>query len=136
VGRPVVHFEIVGRDGERLKRFYGELFGWEPVGAQANPGYGIVGRDENLSSDGIGIGGAISSVPEPPSSTWKGPRRDEGYPGHVTVYVEVADVEVALQDAERLGGRRMLGPDRIPGGPEIGAFNDPEGRLVGLVSSG
>jgi uncharacterized protein len=28
-GRPVVHFEIIGGDPERLRRFYRELFGWE-----------------------------------------------------------------------------------------------------------
>ena len=27
--RPVVHFEIYGKDSERLKAFYTELFGWK-----------------------------------------------------------------------------------------------------------
>ncbi len=27
--RPVVFFEIRGRDGERLKEFYASLFGWK-----------------------------------------------------------------------------------------------------------
>jgi len=26
MGNPVVHFEIIGSDGERLRRYYGELF--------------------------------------------------------------------------------------------------------------
>ena len=25
----VVHFEIIGKDPERLRSFYGDLFGWE-----------------------------------------------------------------------------------------------------------
>ena len=29
MGHPVVHFEIIGKDGEALKRYYAELFGWE-----------------------------------------------------------------------------------------------------------
>jgi predicted enzyme related to lactoylglutathione lyase len=29
MGQPVVHFEIVARDGEKLKGYYAELFGWE-----------------------------------------------------------------------------------------------------------
>lgn len=29
MGRPVVHFEIVGRDPARLRSYYSELFGWE-----------------------------------------------------------------------------------------------------------
>ncbi len=25
----VIHFEIIGRHPDKLRRFYGELFGWE-----------------------------------------------------------------------------------------------------------
>ena len=35
MGQPVVHFEIVGKDGEKLRSYYSELFGWEfgdPIG--------------------------------------------------------------------------------------------------------
>jgi predicted enzyme related to lactoylglutathione lyase len=32
------------------------------------------------------------------------------YDGHVTFYVEVHDVEVALAKAESLGGSRVMGP--------------------------
>ena len=63
---------------------------------------------------GVGIGGAVSSAPEPPSTTWRGPTRAEGWEGHVTIYAEVPAVEAALVQAESLGGQRMLGPDEIP----------------------
>ena len=29
MGQPVVHFEVVGKDGAALQSFYSELFGWE-----------------------------------------------------------------------------------------------------------
>jgi uncharacterized protein len=29
MGRPVVHFEIIGKDPDKLRGYYGELFGWE-----------------------------------------------------------------------------------------------------------
>jgi uncharacterized protein len=29
LGRPVVHFEIIGTDPAGLRGYYGELFGWE-----------------------------------------------------------------------------------------------------------
>src|SRR5215210_6639719 len=29
MGQPVVHFEVIGKDAEKLQRYYSELFGWE-----------------------------------------------------------------------------------------------------------
>lgn len=119
MGHPVVHFEVIGRDGEALNRYYGELFGWR-IDA-ANPmRYGIVEREGNVNAEGVGIGGGVGRGPE-------------GYPGHVTFYVEVPDVEASLAQAEALGGTRMMGPDQPMEGLEIGLFNDPEGHTVGLI---
>jgi len=120
MGNPVMHFEIIGKDGERLRNYYSELFGWE-INADNPMNYGIVEREGNLSPEGIGIGGGVGTGPE-------------GYDGHLTFYVGVDDVEAALAKAERLGGTRVMGPNQVPGGGiEIGMFNDPEGHMVGLV---
>jgi len=45
----------------------------------------------------------------------------------------VPDVEAALAKAESLGGTRLMGPDQVMEGLEIGQFSDPEGHMVGLV---
>ena len=119
MGQPVVHFEIIGKDVETLRTYYSELFGWE-IDADNPMNYGTVQREGNINSDGIGIGGGIGAGPE-------------GYDGHVTFYVEVPDVEAALAQAERLGGSRMMGPMEPTEGVQIGLFNDPEGRTVGVV---
>ncbi|HSL63203.1 MAG TPA: VOC family protein [Gaiellaceae bacterium] len=119
MGRPVVHFEITGRNGERLVSYYSELFGWE-IDASNPMRYGIVPREGNTNADGIGIGGGVGQGPE-------------GYEGHVTFYVEVPDVEEALAAAERLGGTRVMGPEQPMEGLELGLFHDPEGHLVGVV---
>jgi predicted enzyme related to lactoylglutathione lyase len=29
MGQPVVHFEVIGKDGDALRSFYSNLFGWE-----------------------------------------------------------------------------------------------------------
>jgi predicted enzyme related to lactoylglutathione lyase len=52
----------------------------------------------------------------------------------VTIFVEVPDVNAALQRAEELGGKRMLGPDPLLPGVEIGRFADPEGHLIGVIT--
>jgi hypothetical protein len=121
MGQPVVHFEIVGKDAGKLGSYYSDLFGWE-INADNPMNYGIVQREGNVNPDGVGIGGGVGAGPE-------------GYPGHVTFYVEVPDVEAALTKAESLGGSRMMGPEQVMEGVEIGLFNDPEGHLVGLVKS-
>jgi predicted enzyme related to lactoylglutathione lyase len=121
MGQPVVHFEVVGKDAEKLRSYYSELFGWE-IDANNPMSYGIVSRDGNTNAEGVGIGGGIGTGPE-------------GYPGHVTFYVEVPDVEAALAKAESLGGTRIMGPDRPMDMVTIGLFNDPEGHVIGLVQS-
>lgn len=121
MGQPVVHFEVIGKDGEKMRNYYSELFGWDFGDTVGPTNYAVVQRDGNTNADGIGIGGGIGTAPE-------------GYDGHVTFYVEVPDVEAALAKAESLGGTRMMGPDKMPEVDiEIGLFTDPEGHVIGLV---
>ncbi len=120
MGEPVVHFEIIGNDAEKLQRYYSELFGWE-IDSDNPMSYGIVQREGNTNVDGVGIGGGVGRGPE-------------GYPGHVTFYVEVPDVETALAKAESLGGSRIMGPEKMEQ-VEIGQFSDPEGHVIGVVTS-
>lgn len=122
MGQPVVHFEVIGKDAQKLTSYYSELFGWQ-IDADNPMNYGMVQREGNVNADGVGIGGGVGGGME-------------GYDGHVTFYVEVPDVEAALQRAESLGGSRVMGPDKVPGGGvELGQFKDPEGHLIGLVKS-
>ncbi|ASU81207.1 glyoxalase [Actinopolyspora erythraea] len=123
MGNPVVHFEILGRDAEKLRDYYSRLFGWK-IDADNPLNYGIVER-ETVDADGevVGIGGGIGAVPEPEQQ------------GLVTFYVGVDDVERALSQAESLGGNRVMGPEKVMERIEIGMFADPEGHVVGVVRS-
>jgi uncharacterized protein len=122
MGHPVVHFEIVGKDGDKLQSYYAELFGWG-IDADNEMRYGLVQREGNTNPDGVGIGGGVGTGPE-------------GYDGHVTFYIGVPDVEAALAKAESLGGTRTMGPHNVMEGVVIGLFQDPEGHTVGVVSDG
>jgi uncharacterized protein len=121
MGQPVVHFEVIGKDPEALQSFYSDLCGWE-IDSDNPMNYGVVQRETNVNDDGVGIGGGVGAGPE-------------GYDGHVTFYIEVPDVEAALARAESLGGSRVMGPDKVTDGVEIGLFNDPEGHTVGFVKA-
>jgi predicted enzyme related to lactoylglutathione lyase len=122
--RPVVHFEVVGRDPDHLRQYYGDLFGWtfdtpSPVAAEVSEAdrYGFI--DLITADDGTGIRGGVGG--------------GEGYDSHALFYVAVDDVEAALQRAEALGGRRVLGPVTSPKGLVVGQFTDPEGSLIGVA---
>jgi uncharacterized protein len=124
MARPVVHFEIIGKDPDRLRRYYGDLFGWSfdtpsPVAREVSEPdrYGFL--DLVTSDDGTGIRGGIGG--------------GQGYESHAVFYVGVPDVEAALQQAESLGGTRVMGPARSPSGLVVGQFTDPEGTLIGVA---
>jgi predicted enzyme related to lactoylglutathione lyase len=124
-GSPVVHFEVIGKDYATLESFYGALFGWKPNTDNA-VGYGVIARDDNLTDDGIGIGGGIMALP---------PEMAAGSNGHVTFYVEVEDLDAVMDRAAALGGQRLNGPTEVPDGPTLGQIADPEGHLIGLTQA-
>jgi uncharacterized protein len=124
MAQPVVHFEVIGKDPDRLRRYYGALFDWEfdvpsPVATEvSDPNrYGFL--DLVTGDDGTGIRGGIGG--------------GEDYKSHALFYVAVANVEDALQRAESLGGRRVMGPATSPSGLVVGHFTDPEGTLMGVA---
>jgi len=120
MGAAVVHFEVIGKDPDKLREFYAEMFEWEFSDPMGPTNYRMI--DRNTNDDEVGIAGGIGGVPE-------------GYDGHVTFYVEVDDVGKALDKAEELGGKKMMGPDQVPEGPVIGLFVDPQGHTIGLVGA-
>ncbi|HUA03198.1 MAG TPA: VOC family protein [Solirubrobacteraceae bacterium] len=122
--RPVVHFEVIGKNPDQLRHYYRGLFGWtfdtpSPVAKEVSDAdsYGFV--DLITAEDGTGIRGGIGG--------------GEGYDSHALFYVGVQDVEAALAQAERLGGTRVMGPATSPNGLVVGHFRDPEGTLIGVA---
>jgi predicted enzyme related to lactoylglutathione lyase len=116
MAHPVMWFEVLGKDGTRLRQFYSGLFGWG-FGANDPIEYGIVN-----TGDARGIPGGIG----------------QSYPGTrpwVTFYVETPDVTASLTQAETLGGKVVMPRTALPGATTIGAFEDPEGHIVGLVEA-
>lgn len=124
MGRPVVHFEIVGADAAALRAYYAALFEWEydteSLVAPEVSDAGDYGFIDTATNGGAGIPGGIGGGP--------------GRAPHAVFYVAVDDVEQALLDAERLGGTRVMGPAANPNGMlVVGHFTDPQGNLVGVA---
>src|SRR5215471_12929798 len=83
MANPVVWFEVLGKDGEKLRRFYSDLFGWQIDASGGEMDYGLV-----AAGDG-GIGGGIGRSPD-------------GGDGLVTFYIEVDDPAAYLEKVGRL----------------------------------
>jgi len=117
-----MHFEIMGHDAPKLRSFYADVFGWNV--AAPIPNYAVqYSLVDPVPGFQRGISGGIGRAPD-------------GYEGHVTFYVVVDDIESAFAKIEEHGGTRMMGPDKVPDGPVIGLFRDPEGHTIGLVDPG
>jgi uncharacterized protein len=115
MGAAVVHFEIMGGQGDQLEKFYGELFGWK-IDSNNPMKYGMV-------DTGGGPGGINGGV----GANDDGSRR-------VSVYAQVDDLQATLDKAEKLGGKTILAPTEVPGGPKLAMFTDPAGNVTGLLT--
>ncbi len=112
---PVTWFEVLGHDGDRLRTFFADLFGWT-FDADNPIKYGTAD-----TKAGRGILGGIGTT-YPGTRSW------------VTFYVETPSVTASLQRATDLGAKVVL-PRTVMAGATFGIFEDPEGHAIGLVEA-
>jgi len=108
----VIHFEILGKDGPALQKYWSELLGWK-LDTSAPGGYGMT----NPEQTGIVVGVA-------------GTR--DGSAGHVTGYVRVADIDATLARAVALGGTVIMPKFSPSPDATLALLADPEGHVVGI----
>ena len=112
MAHPVLHFEVSGKDLDKLQSFYSELFGWKTQKVTGEMPYAMVEKE------GDGIGGGIA--------------QSANGNGHVTFYVGADDPQAVLDKAEQLGGKTILPVTELPQ-VTIALFADPEGHVIGLA---
>lgn len=113
---PVVRFEVMGQDADRLSRFYGDLLGWRFQPGRT-PRYRLLEREEGAP----GIPGGIGQT---------GP----GHPTWMVFYTEVPDLGACLARARALGAEVLMPPVRV-GDTTLAVVSDPEGHPVGLCTA-
>lgn len=109
--RPLVHFEVVARDPQRLRSFYSGLFNWDIAGS------GLMNFDAGLGGPEPGPAGHFS----------------KGDSGAVVLYIQVRDLAESLEKAKKLGGKVTTQPFQLPNTPTLAGIEDPEGNRVMLV---
>lgn len=112
----IVHWELMGPDGDKLAAFYGDLFGWSLTPSPGLDAYNMTDEEET------GISGAVG-------------QGNENMPQYQTIYVQVDSVDEHLGKAEGAGGTAVVPRTVIPGMVALGLFTDPAGNLVGLVEA-
>lgn len=116
-GHPVVMFEFIAEDQERLCAFYHDVFGWE---YDTESGFAYVNFAPATISTLGGIGQAKPATPG-----WE--------PGR-SFYLATDDVEASL-DAVVTAGGSIYVPITDTDGFRFAMFTDPEGNIVGLLQS-
>ena len=109
---PVVWFEVLADESDRLQAFYAELFGWK-IDAKNPMRYGMV-----QTGSKAGIPGGVG-------------QRAQAFQHHVTFYVQSADLEASLKRAVELGGKVVMPMTKLPD-TTLALFSDPEGNVIGL----
>jgi hypothetical protein len=75
-------------------------------------------------------------IPPAPPGIGGGILQTEGpVPPHVTIYVQVEDLEATLERAALLGGSTLRAPEAIPGIGRFAVFQDLEGNAIGLLET-
>ena len=109
-----MHIEVAGTDGPLLESFYSDLFGWEiDHRGEGDLQYGFI--KEGTAGP---IGGGVRHEPHGKSE--------------IVFYVEVENLEEAVERAERLGATIRIAPIET-GDVTFAMVTDPQGNPVGLI---
>ncbi len=113
MNRPV-HFEILGDDPAKLTEFYKGVFGWEIATWDGPQGYWLA----TTGQDGPGINGGFM---------------ERHFPQAVINTIEVTSMAESVAAVESAGGKKVHGPQDIPGVGIHAYCADPEGNMFGLL---
>ena len=114
VNRPM-HFEILAKDPVKVSAFYRDVFGWKIEKWDGPMEYWMVNTGEEGTP---GISGGIT-------------KRTQSQAVINTVVVE--NLEAMLKKVVAAGGKKVTGPDQIPGVGLFAYCADVEGILFGIL---
>jgi uncharacterized protein len=108
--------ELHSDDPDAAFEFYRALFGWA---RQQELDMGPAGKYAIFGLGDVSLGGIMKRSPQ------------ESDPSGWMYYVEVEDLDAAIERAKAAGGTVLYGPTPIPGG-RMAQLADPQGSLFGL----
>lgn len=108
---PVLQWQMLSPEPDKLLAFYRELFGWT-VSAGNALGY------REVETGGL------------PGGVWPAP---PGAPPFVQLFIGVEDVAQSLERAVALGATVVVPVTALPDGDEMAILRDPTGLTFGLM---
>ncbi|MBO0888100.1 VOC family protein [Candidatus Bathyarchaeota archaeon] len=121
----VVHFEIPADNVERAKSFYKQAFGWDISQYPGMEYHGIVTTETDQQTRMPKAVGAING----------GLTKRNNEVKSTVITVDVQDIDAALKNIEKLGGRTVQKKQPVADMGFTAYFKDPEGNVVGLWQS-
>ncbi len=116
--------ELMTRDPDSAKLFYGELFGWRASGMDFGGADYTIWHLEGEPEPRDGVSGMMPMVGE----QWPA-----DLPAHWMVYFAVTDTDGSSSRSEELGGRVAVPPFDSPAG-RIAVLNDPTGAVFSVIT--
>ncbi len=104
----VVHVELVSKDPEKTKRFYGEVFGWKftPV---------------------PGMDYAMAEAPAAPNGGVRKPQGTEN--AGIMTFLAVSSIDDAAKKIQKAGGKILMPKQEVPGWGWSLVFQEPGGAV-------
>lgn len=111
--------ELITENHETAFEFYRDLVGWEKL---SEMDMGPMGKYLLYGRDGKQVGGMMTKpAGMPMPSAW-------------LYYINVPEIDSALERAKSKEARLLMGPQQIPGGGWIAQLMDPQGAAFALVA--
>jgi predicted enzyme related to lactoylglutathione lyase len=124
IDHTIIHFEIPADDVEKLRKFYGELFGWK---IEKMPGPMEYWNVETVPVDEKGM---------PLRPGINGGMMKKQNPEHKPVnYIGVESIDEYVKKIEALGGKVIVPKTEIPGIGWFALALDPEGNQFGIFQN-
>ncbi|SRR5258705_12068926 len=125
---PVVHFEMPYTDAKRVSKFYKEAFGW------------------NMNNAGEGMGNyivAVTTETDPKTTRPVNPgvinggfyQKSDSSNQNPSFVISVDDMDKAIEEVEKAGGKIQGKPQDIPGIGLWVVFIDSEGNKVSMLQA-
>ena len=111
----VVHFEILADNPQAAVDFYKKVFGWDVMVPQGMEQYWLATTGPNGTP---GINGGIMG---------------NHFPQKTINTIEVESLEKTLEQVIAAGGKKVHGPNQIPGVGTHTYCTDPGGNMFGIL---